>query len=235
MLTTPTSFDSYALDYEGVLDRGLAASGESAQFFAKARISWLAMRFAELGFSPDSILDYGCGTGNSASFFLDILHAKSVIGVDPSPTSLEVARSKHASLPAEYFLVDDYQPAERVDLVFCNGVFHHIPLMDRPRALRFISNSLRPDGLFAFWENNPWNPGTRYVMSKIPFDRDAITISPAEAKSLLRLEGFNLISVDHCFFFPAFLKALRWLEPYLTNVPLGGQYLVLCRKDRPRS
>jgi hypothetical protein len=54
------------------------------------------------------------------------------------------------------------------------------------------SRSLRPGGLFAPWENNPWNPNTRYVMSRIPFDRDATTLSPPKAVGLLRQNGFQV-------------------------------------------
>jgi SAM-dependent methyltransferase len=121
-------------------------------------------------------------------------------------------------------------PDGAIDLAFCNGVFHHIPLEQRDAALGYICSSLRPGGLFSFWENNPWNPGTRYVMSRIPFDRDAIKISPTEARGLLRKNGFEIVRTDFLFFFPNFLKVLRWTEQALAGIPLGGQYQVLCRK-----
>ena len=84
--------------------------------------------------------------------------------------------------------------------------------------------------MFALWENNPWNPGTRYIMSRVPFDRDAIVITPFEARRLLRDAGFEIISTDYLFVFPHLLRALRPLERLLTPFPLGGQYLVLARK-----
>jgi len=127
-------------------------------------------------------------------------------------------------------LRSDYEPRAEADMAFSNGVFHHIQPPERRDALDYISRSLRPGGLFVFWENNPWNPGTRFVMSRIPFDRDAITISPPNARRLLRGAGFEILRTDHLFFFP---RALRWLRPLergLTAVPLGAQYLVLARK-----
>jgi glycosyltransferase involved in cell wall biosynthesis len=36
--------------------------------------------------------------------------------------------------------------------VFCNGVFHHIPVLERPKAVDHIHRSLRPGDLFAFWD-----------------------------------------------------------------------------------
>jgi hypothetical protein len=127
-------------------------------------------------------------------------------------------------------LRSDYEPRGQVDVAFCNGVFHHIPPSERPDALDYVSKSLRLGGFFAFWENNPWNPGTRLVMSRIPFDRDAITISPPEARRLVGDAGFDIVRTDHLFFFPRMLRWLRPLESRLTTVPVGAQYLVLARK-----
>jgi SAM-dependent methyltransferase len=114
--------------------------------------------------------------------------------------------------------------------VYCNGVFHHIPLAERDAAVDYIYRSLRPGGLFSLWENNPWNPGTRYVMAQLVFDRDAIRLTAAESMKRARQRGFAVISVDYRFFFPRFLAGLRFLEPQLAGVPLGAQYQVLCRK-----
>jgi hypothetical protein len=101
-------------------------------------------------------------------------------------------------------------------------------------AVDYILRCLRPGGLFALWENNPWNPGTRYVMSRIPFDRDAVTITPPQATKLLRARGFQILGVNYLFFFPRFLKSLRFLEPYASRIPMGAQYQVLCRKPGPQ-
>jgi SAM-dependent methyltransferase len=129
---------------------------------------------------------------------------------------------------------NDSTPSESVDLAFCNGVFHHIPPAERAGALRWIRRVLRPGGVFALWENNPWNPGTRYIMSRVPFDRDAITITPPEARAMLRQEGFELLRTDFLFVFPAFLRWLRPIERLLIAMPVGGQYLVLARKPAKR-
>jgi SAM-dependent methyltransferase len=116
-----------------------------------------------------------------------------------------------------------------VDLVFSNGTFHHIPLDQRDGALAFIRSHLQPGGLLALWENNPWNPGTRWIMSRIPFDRDAITLPPPYARALLGRNGFDVLETTFYFVFPAFLKVARPLEPALSRFPLGAQYLVLAR------
>lgn len=223
-------FDSYAQDYETALDRGVSVSGEDRSFFATERILALSRHLAELGFRPRSVLDYGCGTGTASPLFLDVLGAHTVVGLDVSAESLAIARQSRAELPIEYRLTSDYVPSESVDLVFCNGVFHHIVPEHQLDAARFIAQCLRPAGLLAFWENNPWNPGARYVMSRIPFDKDAIMLSARSAKALLESAGFEILRIDYYFIFPRLLKALRRVEPRLSRVPIGAQYEVLCRK-----
>ncbi|MFV2067488.1 MAG: trans-aconitate 2-methyltransferase, partial [Pirellulales bacterium] len=177
-----SDFDSYAHDYQATLHRGLAVSGEDATFFARERVAWLSRCLKENGFTPDTILDFGCGTGSATPFFFEILDAESVVGVDLSAESLTVARTDHAKLAVEYKLADEYQPHGTIDLAFSNGVFHHIPPTDRTAAVRYIAASLRPGGLFALWENNPWSPAARYVMRRIPFDQDAVMVWPGEAR-----------------------------------------------------
>ena len=223
-------FDDYADDYVDALQQGLKYSGEDATHFATTRVQWLAGRLEKLGLAPRSLLDFGCGTGSSTPFFFSTLKVVEVTGIDASHRLLEVARREHGSPRATFVFRDDYQPEGQTDIAFCNGVFHHIPPSERPDAVDFVSRALRPGGLFAFWENNPWNPGTRFVMSRIPFDRGAITLSPPEARRLLRKAGFEIIRSDYLFFFPRILRWFRPLERWFAGIPLGGQYLVLARK-----
>jgi SAM-dependent methyltransferase len=223
-------FDEFAGDYDGALNQGLSASGESKEYFAQGRVDWLAKLFTEMDFAPRRVLDFGCGTGASTPFLLDTLKSESLLGVDVSRGLLKVAERDFGSDKARFGLIADCTLDGEIDLAFCNGVFHHIPPKDRAEAVAFVTRSLRSGGLFAFWENNPWNPGTRYVMSKIPFDKDAITLTPPEARQLLSAGGLEVVRTDFLFIFPGSLKFLRGMEPPLSRYPLGAQYLVLCRK-----
>ena len=67
-------------------------------------------------------------------------------------------------------------------------------------------------------------------MRRIPFDRNAITLSPPAARRLLRKRGFQILRTDFLFYFPRQLSWLRWLELGLARLPLGAQYQVLCQK-----
>lgn len=223
-------FDNYAANYDAALARGLAVSGEDKEFFAKGRVDWLHGCLDRLRVQPGKILDFGCGVGSSTPFLLDIIGTQELTGVDNSKLSLEVARENFKLRPANFLLLDQYQPDQTMDLAFCNGVFHHILPAERPAAINYIYRSLRGGGLFAFWENNPWNVGTRYVMSRIPFDRDAILLSHLEAQRELKKAGFEILRVDFLFIFPRALHHFRRAERQLSKWPLGAQYQVLCQK-----
>jgi SAM-dependent methyltransferase len=226
---TETEFDAYAAEYDAALARGIAISGEDKNYFARGRVVWLARCLARLEKLPHVAMDFGCGTGSATPFLLNELNVDSLLGVDASVQSLAIARQKHGK-GARFVPLAEYRPEGLFDLVFCNGVFHHISPSDRVAAVDMLHSSLRPGGVLAFWENNPWNPGTRYIMRRIPFDRNAITLSAPAARSLLRERGFEVMRTDFLFFFPRFLAWLRWLEPSLTYLPLGAQYQILCQK-----
>jgi SAM-dependent methyltransferase len=224
-------FNDYAADYDSALEKGIAVSGENKEYFSSERIAWLAQCIQQSGEHPTRIMDFGCGTGSASLGLLQFASHGVVVGIDISDKSLNIARTNNADPErAQFVLRDAYVPNEDIDLAFCSGVFHHIPRSDRATAVRFVYKSLRPGGLFAVWENNPWNPGTRYVMSRIPFDRNAVPISAPATRRMLRKDGFQILRTDFLFIFPRLLRHLRFLEPSLSRLPLGAQYQVLCRK-----
>jgi SAM-dependent methyltransferase len=223
-------FDEYAFDYDSVLAHGLSVSGEDKNYFAQGRLAWLAKCLRLFDAKPQIAMDFGCGTGSASPYFFNLIGVQSMLGIDTSTKSLEVATRIFGSEHARFLRLDHYHPSEAIDLVFCNGVFHHVPLDQRPTIVDYVCRSLKPGGLFSVWENNPLNPGARYVMSRIPFDRDAIMVTAAEARRLLRAARFEVLRTDFLFIFPRMLRCLRGIERYVSRLPLGAQYQVLARK-----
>jgi SAM-dependent methyltransferase len=223
-------FDRFADTYDADLNQALSVSGETKDYFAHARVRWLAKRLRESGTVPRTAMDYGCGIGDTTTLLRENFKLERIVGLDVSLRSVDLAKQQHGSPECTFQTFDQYAPEANVDMVYCNGVFHHIPVVERAAALKFIYSSLRPGGIFALWENNPWNPGTRYVMSKCVFDRDAVTISPAEAVGMVRGQGFRVLQRDFLFFYPRLLKVFRFTEPWMRALPIGAQYLVLCQK-----
>ena len=221
-------FDRFAGSYDEDLAKSLAITGESREFYAQKRIDWTAQCVARLPFSAQRILDYGCGDGANVPMLAATFKAEHVLGVDISSASIEVARQS-ARDGVQFLSINEWTPDGTMDLAFTNGVFHHIPPGEHDKCLTAIRHSLRPGGLFAFWENNPWNPGTRYVMAQCAFDENAIAISPREARKILSEAGLKVLRTDSLFYFPRQLRLLRPAERWFRGLPFGGQYLVLCQ------
>jgi SAM-dependent methyltransferase len=229
-MKNPPEFDVYAGRYEEALNKGLSLTGEYPDYYAKLRVQ-ATKRFAERYRKDiERVLDFGCGIGLSVPCLNEAFRPLDIIGVDVSSDSLSEARGNVRLKNASFHLVEEMHLHEEIDVAFCNGVFHHIEPEHRAAAFGYVFSALRPGGLFAFWENNPLNPGTLAVMARCPFDRTAKPITPFKAKGLCKRAGFRLLVVHSQFFFPSVFSAMRVLEPYLSWTLLGGQYLVLAQK-----
>lgn len=225
-------FDQYAAAYEQALSSALAPAGEGREYFAAGRVAWLKHCLDEAKQTPRAVLDFGCGDGATTPLLLGTLHAESAIGIDVSSKSLEIARKQFANEKIRFESIGEFHASGEMDLAYCNGVFHHILPAQRTEALALVNRALRAGGLFSFWENSPWSLATRYVMSRCAFDRDAIMLTPPEARALLRDGGFEILRTDFRFIFPHALRGFRKIEDVVYRIPFGTQYLILCQKIR---
>ena len=224
-------FNEVSLNYEKMLDRGICLSGEKSDYFAYKRVNYSAKLDAQFHANySEKIMDYGCGTGGSTRFLLDAFNPNSLYAADTSESSLRILKRKYKSSKIQSILIDSSTTKINCDICYCNGVFHHIPPKDRVKAARFVYDSLKEGGRFYFWENNPWNPATHWVMSRIEFDRDAIKVFPYQAVNLLKKVGFEIKLINYMFIFPRFLKILRPVEKLTLRLPLGCQYLIAAQK-----
>lgn len=216
-----------AEEYDAELNQGLRLSGEDKGYFLRGRLADLRARLPA-DFSPRAILDFGCGLGETSALFAELFPGAAVHGVDTAESAIAYAREHFGSPRVSFGALSSIGEAPRFDLAYCNGVFHHIAPAERAGAAAMVARALQPDGRFALFENNPFNPGTRLVMSRIPFDRDAVLLTPGEARRLLEGAGLRSPSpARFLFYFPRPLAALRFLEPALVRLPLGGQYWVM--------
>ncbi|MFP4580469.1 MAG: class I SAM-dependent methyltransferase [Candidatus Sumerlaeia bacterium] len=220
-------FDPYAKDYQDELDGILKASGESTEYFAEYKSRWLIHRLRKN--PPQKILDYGCGIGLASLYLARYFPEARVTAFDPSAESLEQARKR---LGKSVELV--HRPADLdsdYDLVLLANVIHHVQPNDRPALMDQMTRLVRPGGRLLIWEHHPWNPMTRRVVAKVPFDKDAVLIGMGEGKRLLRQYGFTIERGDYVIFFPRFAAWLRWMEPYLAWLPMGAQYALMARRQ----
>ncbi len=217
-------------EYRQMLDQGIRLSGESQEFFLRGRVSSLETRLPP-DFRVTRVLDFGCGIGATTAHLAERFPQAEVVGVDTSENALDYARDRYGSSRVSFQNLTGFASDGAFDLCYVNGVFHHIEPDNRVAAVDTIRRALREGGRLALFENNPWNPGTRMVMSRIPFDRDAITLSLPVAKRLLRAAGFGKpLAAWSLFYFPRALGFLRFTENALAGLPLGAQYCVLATK-----
>ena len=219
--------------YADMLNRGISLSGEDQLFFIRNRVADMCGRLPR-EFTPRRILDFGCGIGVATEYLASTFPNAEVAGVDTAAKAISYARDRHAGPRLRYETLDWLDGAGDFDLCYCNGVFHHIPPAARANAVALVYRALLPGGYFALFENNPLNVGTRMVMKRIPFDRDAVTLYPWELVKLLSQAGFHVSSVRSLFYFPRALAMLRFTEPYLARLPLGAQYYALAKKPSAR-
>jgi SAM-dependent methyltransferase len=234
----PAVFDGYAEEYDAAVQGVIGASGEQVEYFAELKVE-LARRYVAPE-RPTTVLDFGCGIGNTTRLLRDAFAGADVTGYDPSARSIEVATRLSVARPERLRFVGhngggagDALPFAEAsfELIFTANVFHHIERRDHRRWVSELRRVLRPTGQLLVFEHNPYNPLTRRVVRACPFDEGVVLLRPGYARRLLRQTGFDVVPPHYYFFFPRSLRGLRSIESQLRRVPLGAQYFVA---GRPR-
>jgi SAM-dependent methyltransferase len=219
-------FDRYTAQYNRLLREGTTFFSEDDAYFAKYKAAWIKARVVK---PVERVLEYGCGIGRNIPFLIDAFPAATVVGTDISRASLEVARQQNPRVE----FIDACQEVlgqDPFDLILVAGVFHHIPVSERPHICDQLYGLLRASGELFVFEHNPYNPVTRRIVSQCAYDDDAVLLAPRELRRLLCDSGFNQPQTAYCLFVPPRFAKLAWLESRLEWLPLGGQYVVRVSK-----
>jgi len=224
-MKTP-EFDRNAEEYDRVLGETIPSGLNEDGYFAEYKVALMAERLGDR--KPKRVLDYGCGSGRSLPYLAKYFPDAELYGYDISTASLKVAseRTPSAKLFSNWDTVTDVN----FDAIITANVFHHIPVVQRQQALAKCRRALNEDGNLFLFEHNPYNPATRWVFERCPFDVDAEMLCLRSALELARHVGFNSVQHGYTLFFPRPLAWLRSLEPWLKRLPLGAQYYVQMAK-----
>jgi SAM-dependent methyltransferase len=223
-------FDDVAGNYEDLLRKNLGAYGQDTSYYVEYK-GEMMKRHAE-NKTPLSILDFGCGVGRSIPFLQRFFPGSAIWGCDPSKESLSVAQRNNPT--CSFFSLHE-APLRCFDLILVSCVFHHVPPKGREKVLGVIKSLMSPGAELFIFEHNPYNPLTRHAVNTCPFDKDAKLITLSDMKRLIFHSGLTTLPARYTLFFPAALKPLRFLEPLLAPLPLGGQYMVHARHDVGRA
>lgn len=239
-------FDQFADGYSGGMEDPLKRlAGEGFVSFIEAKVRWLlkylekGLPARETGFEKIKLLDFGCGTGDFLMVLRDTGFAGRLEGCDVSRKMLDEAgrRCQGGDLPQFHLIREDCATpfAESTfDIIVACCVFHHIEPLEHGRVFTEIQRILKPGGRIVFFEHNPLNPLTRFIVKRAPIDRNAILIRASEAKRGMTSAGFCNTIVNYIMFFPPRFKArlFEYAESFMKHIPLGGQYVIVGEKAR---
>jgi ubiquinone/menaquinone biosynthesis C-methylase UbiE len=113
---------------------------------------WRSLTVAHVAPRPgDIIADVGCGTGTLATLISDIEPQAQVIGVDPDPEVLHVARRKSADSSVQWRqgmgnALTETLGDESVTAVVSSLVLHQCPVPMKEAILASMFGALRPGG-----------------------------------------------------------------------------------------
>lgn len=215
-------FDDYTDNYNSLLRESTGFFTKNEAYFAKYKVEILR---SAVPVGTKRLLEYGCGIGRNIPYLRAAFPDATIIGSDISAASLEIARKENPDI--EFFIEPtELASGDLYEVIFIAGVFHHIPMNERPVVMKTLYHRLAPGGMIVIFEHNPYNPVTRKIVSDCPYDRDAVLLKPSELRKLLIDAGLSVQRSTYCLFLPPSLQALLPFEEKLGWLPLGGQYWV---------
>jgi SAM-dependent methyltransferase len=229
-------FDEFSGAYDDLLkdpvrDRFLGAGSD---FFHVRKRDLIRAYFAAQHTNTHELahLDLGCGKGELVALLRPDFGRS--CGCDPSEGMMKAGRLE--SLGIETTVQTDPEripyPDYTFDFVSAVCVYHHVPLASRASLTAEVSRVLKPGGVFAIIEHNPYNPVTRGIVQRTPVDAGAILLKPGETEKLLRSQAFAVTDLQFFLYLPEKLyRGLGALENVLRRVPLGGQYAAFAKRS----
>lgn len=227
-------FDKYATEYDQMHRKSIAASGYEPSFFDEYKIIEMVRYLSkEVASQSLKILNFGCGIGKSEPLLLKHFPNSTILGIDVSSESIELAKAQDYDFSKIHFEVFDgtnINLSEKYDIIYIANVFHHIPHSEHKNLTKQLCSLLTEKGKLFMFEHNPYNPLTLRTVKQCEFDVDAVLLPPGYSNKLYSDSGFTNVSKRFTLFFPKFLTIFRPLEPFLHWLPLGAQYYIVASK-----
>ena len=226
-------FDEHARLYEELLADPLRDffSGRRSNFFHLRKRDLLLNYFEERRLNTKELayLDVGCGKGELLRLLFS--HFKRCAGCDPSSEMI-------SGLPdIDTRLQDQYETlpfeSSSFDFITAVNVYHHVAPSTRLLLTKEIRRVLKPEGVCAVIEHNPYNLVTRTIVSRCRFDTNAVLLKCREVKELFCAADIAVDTRKYFLYFPeSIYHAAASCEEWLGAIPLGGQYVVFGRGKR---
>jgi SAM-dependent methyltransferase len=142
---------------------------EGRPAYAARLIDWVA---AETGLGPKSrVLDLGCGPGQLARAFAT--HAGEVIGVDPEPEMLAIARARSSAANLRFLEGSSFDLDPGLGMFRLAVIGRAFHWMDRPATLARLDGMIEAGGAVALFEDdhpdvpvNAWRAAYQAVIER---------------------------------------------------------------------
>lgn len=218
------NFDRYLNDYEYYIQESTKKFDKNLDYYRKNKIEITKERTLNY---PKNILDFGSGVGVMIPHMKKKFSKSKIYAYDESRESLKFLKKKFPFVTC----LKKIDGQIKFDLIFLSGVVHHIEKNLRERVFKKIHSSLNASGILVIFEHNPYNPLTNIVVKNCEFDQDAQLIKRRDLIKICEKVNFKINESAYIYFFPTFMKQLRFLEKYLEWFFLGAQYFCTFKKN----
>lgn len=223
-----SEFDNYRHQYEGEINCAIAFSGKSQNFYTKVKADVLIELLGRYTPGKIDLLDIGCGNGSLHPFLLSSGLVSKLTGIEVAAEFLAIARGINPEV--NYDVYDGRQlpyPTGRFDAAYTICVMHHVPPQQWSEFLTEMRRVVRPGGIVAVFEHNPFNPVTAHIVRTCPFDRNAVLLKPGNLANLMRSVGLDAVTHEFILFTPFANRMFRRFDRMISWLPLGAQYVAL--------
>lgn len=225
------SFDDYVETYKTEVQDSIGFIGQDVDFFIEVKAKLLLKLAGKYLGATDRIkaLDIGSGVGLVDKYIKREI--KDLYGVDVEDGVVEKAKINNPEVNYSRYdgtrlpFVDN-----TFDLAFAINVMHHVPPDMWENFTEEMHRVLKPGGIAAVFEHNPYNPLTRKAVKDCEFDRDAVLLKHSKILRLFKRAGLKIAEDKFIIFFPFKAGIFRSIETVLGWLPLGAQQYAAGRK-----
>ena len=226
------NFNQYATSYKKQICRSQSFAGTDHGVYLRAKANILK-RLVRKRFGTrrkPNALDIGCGLGLMEPYLSGVF--SEIVGIDPADQAIAYARQTVHNARFETFDGRTIPfPDESFDVVFAICVMHHVPQPQWSGFVLEMRRALKPGGLAAVFEHNPYNLLTRLAVARCEFDKDATLLSEPRVARIFRENGFESIRKKYLLFLPLAGPIWSFIENAIGLLPMGAQYYVTGTKD----
>lgn len=224
-------FDDHARSYEDEVTGSVSFTGKDVDFFARRKADHLVDVVRRRLGDPSRVraLDVGCGVGvTDAALAASVgrLHGVDVAGEAVAQAAARNPTVSYTAYDGRHLPYDD----DTFDLAFAVCVLHHVEPPHRSAFTAEMARVVRPGGLVAVFEHNPYNPLTRVAVNRCEFDEGVELLSRGEVSRLLIGAGLQPSEQRYILFLPVERRWAVSVDTVARQVPLGAQHYVVAAK-----